>query len=198
MSWIYDVPWFKNSNWLARNLVGNWMFGGDYIYESPQFATAQSGLDSNMNNDAAADRTIVNPAGVTGTGSGVTALHNTAGDIVGYLANNPNAQYIVAGRGALATGGRGTLPLRPINNWDLNFSKKFAITERVKLDFRGLLLNAFNHPQYTAGYPADVGFTPVANTVRSNTVASSPLFNDPTRVFPSNARLIQLVGRLTF
>ena len=123
---------------------------------------------------------------------------NSAGNIVAYMANNPNAQYIVAGKGALATGGRGTLPLRPINNWDLTLSKKFAITERVKFDFRALLLNAFNHPQYTAGYINDVGFTPVANTVRANVIASSPLFNDPSRVFPSNARGIQLVGRLTF
>lgn len=198
VSWVYDVPWFKTSNWAARNLLGNWMLGGDYIYESPQFATAQSGLDSNLNNDAAGDRTVINPAGAAGTGSGVAALANSAGETVAYLANNPSARYIVAGRGALATGGRGTLPLRPINNWDLNLSKQFAITERVKLDFRGLLLNAFNHPQYTAGYIADVGFTPVANTVRANTVASSPLFNDPSRVFPSNARLIQLVCRLSF
>ena len=60
------------------------------------------------------------------------------------------------------------------------------------------MLNTFNHPQYTAGYVNDVGFTPVANTVRSNTIASSPLFNDPTRVFPSNSRVIELVGRVTF
>ena len=135
MSWVYDTPWFRNSNWLAKNLIGNWTLGGDYIYESPQFATAQSGIDSNMNNDSAGDRTVINPTGVKGTGSGVTALHNSAGLIVGYLANNPNAEYIVAGKGVLATGGRGTLPLRPINNWDLNMSKKFSITERVKLDF---------------------------------------------------------------
>ena len=172
--------------------------GGEYIYESPQFATAQSGLDSNLNNDSAADRTVINVNGVKGTGSGVTALHNSAGDIVGYLANNPNAEYIVAGKGVLATGGRGTLPLRPINNWDFNLSKRFSIGERVKLDFRGVLLNLFNHPQYTAGYINDVGFTPVANTVRSNVIASSPLFNDPSRVFPSNSRVIELVGRLTF
>ena len=68
----------------------------------------------------------------------------------------------------------------------------------MKLDFRAFLLNTFNHPQYTAGYVTDVGFTPVANTVRANAVASSPLFNDPSRVFPSNARIIQLAGRLTF
>jgi hypothetical protein len=61
-----------------------------------------------------------------------------------------------------------------------------------------MMLNAFNHPQYTAGYVNDVGFTPVANTVRSNTLPSSPLFNDPARVFPSNARVIELAAKVSF
>ena len=38
-----------------------------------------------------------------------------------------------------------------INNWDLNLTKRFAVTERVKLEVRGYFLNAFNHAQYTLG-----------------------------------------------
>ena len=34
-----------------------------YTYESPQYATVQSGVDSNLNNDSAGDRAIVNPTG---------------------------------------------------------------------------------------------------------------------------------------
>ena len=64
--------------------------------------------------------------------------------IVGYLALNPNARYIKAGRGAFANGGRQTLPLDGINNFDLGLTKRFAITERVGLDFRAELFNALN------------------------------------------------------
>ena len=46
----------------------------DDAYESPQFATVQSGLDSNLNGDSAGDRTIINANGVKNTGSGVVAL----------------------------------------------------------------------------------------------------------------------------
>jgi hypothetical protein len=36
-----------------------------------------------------------------------------------------------------------------INNWDFAFHKNTRITERVLLEFRGELFNAFNHAQFT-------------------------------------------------
>ena len=98
---IYDLPFFKNSGWFQKNIVGNWEFAPVYTFQSPEYATVQNGVDSNLNGDAAGDRAIFNPAGVPGTGSGVTALTNTAGETVAYLANNPNAQYIQAQMGAM-------------------------------------------------------------------------------------------------
>jgi hypothetical protein len=197
-AWSWDVPWLKNSNWFSKNIAGNWTFAGAYIYESPQWVTAQSGTDSNLNNDGAADRTIINLNGTPGTSSAVTALRNSAGATVAYLATDPNAQYIQAGRGAFPNGGRMTLPLRPINNWDLNLTKRFSIGESKAIEFRGLFYNAFNHPQYTLGFLDDVGSTPLPANVRSNVLAGNPLFNDPTRVFSSSPRGIQLVARFTF
>ena len=55
---------------------------------------------------------VVNPNGADRTGSGVTALTNSDGRIVGYLADNPNARYVKAGAGVHPNGGRNTLPLR--------------------------------------------------------------------------------------
>ena len=115
---VYDAPWFKSDpNWFMKNIVGNFLITGAYTFESPELATVQSPGDSNLNGDSV-DHVILNPAGVPGTGSDVTALKNSAGATVGYLANNPNAQYIVAGIGALATAGRETLPTRRIDNVD--------------------------------------------------------------------------------
>jgi len=54
---VWDTPWLKtNDNWMMRNIIGNFTLSGTYTYESPQFATVQSGLDSNMNGDSAGDR----------------------------------------------------------------------------------------------------------------------------------------------
>ena len=198
LSWVYEAPWMKQQqNWFMRNMVGNWVFSGTYTAESPQYATVQSGLDSNMNVDSAPDRAIVNPGGVDRTGSDVEALQNSAGQIVGYLALNPNARYIKAGLGAYANGGRQTLPLRGINNFDLSLTKRFAITERAAFEIRGAFYNAFNHPQYIPGSLNTVAAIS-SDVNRNNLIPGNELFNDPTRVYSSNPRNIHLVARFTF
>ncbi len=35
MTVLYDLPYFKNSNWFLKNLVGNWEFAPIYTFESP-------------------------------------------------------------------------------------------------------------------------------------------------------------------
>ena len=64
---------------------------------------------------------------------------------------NPNAQFIRAAQGALATSGRNILPTNGINNFDLNVVKAFAAGERYHVELRADFYNALNHPQYTTG-----------------------------------------------
>ena len=198
LSWIWETPWYSHaSSWLAKNLLGNWRWVGTYTAESPEYATAQSGTDSNLNGDTAGDRTIINPAGDPNKGSGVTALTNSAGDIVAYLANDPTARYILAGKGAYANGGRNTLATRGINNFDMSFGKRFSIREHKAFEFRGDFSNFFNHPQFTPGYVNSVRLTSQTNT-RDFMVPGNRTFGAWDQVFPSNARTIQLVARITF
>ncbi len=197
-TWIYDTPWYRqNSNWFKKNLIGNYTLSGTYQVESAQFGTVQSGVDSNLNGDSAGDRTIINSSGNFSKGSGVTALTNSAGKTVGYLANDPSAGYIVAGVGAYPNGGRETLPLRGGNNWDVSVAKKFNVTERVKFEFRASFYNFFNHPQYTPGYVSNVQFSSKTDN-RNNFLPNSPLFNRPDLAYLSHARQIWLAGRVTF
>ena len=139
-----------------KNLVGNWEIAPVYTYQSGQPATAQSNFDSNFNGDSAPDRTVVNPAGNPGVGSGTTALTNSAGDTVAFLATNPNAAYITAPKGALPTGGRNTLNLPPTDDIDITLLKRFNINERFRFEFSARAFNIFNHPQYVGGYLNDV------------------------------------------
>src|ERR1039457_5872961 len=90
----------------------------------PEFATIQSGVDSNLNSDTAGDRAVINASGAANVGSGVTGYNAqgravAAGDlsIVAYVANNPNARYIVAGLGAYATGERNKFSVVSPNNF---------------------------------------------------------------------------------
>ena len=78
LSIVYDMPFFKNGNAFMRNTAGSWEIAPIYTYQSGQWVTAQSGIDSNLNGDSAGDRTILNPSGVKGTGTGVVPLCTSA------------------------------------------------------------------------------------------------------------------------
>ncbi|MBA2504290.1 MAG: carboxypeptidase regulatory-like domain-containing protein [Pyrinomonadaceae bacterium] len=203
-SFIYELPFFRESeNSVARAILGGFNFAGTYTAESGQKATVLSGQDSNLNGDAAADRTIRNINGVRNTASTVTALTNTAGETVGYLADNPNAEYIRTGIGAISNTARNTLQLPAINNFDFSVFKNFRFGETRRIQIRADFFNAFNHPQYIPGSPNDV--TPISttavggvNTITATTIQPGGTFNNPARVFPSNPRVIQMALRFDF
>ena len=195
---IYDFKPFTNGNWLMKNVVGNWNVSATYTYQSPEYATVQSGVDSNLNGDSAGDRAIVNPAGQDGVGSGVTAITNANGDTVAYLANNPNARYIVAGSGALSDGGRNTLPLAPTNNIDFSLNKRFSFRENMMLQFGVQAFNALNHAQFTGGYLSDVSTYGTNAVPRNPLIPSNADFNQFDKYFPSNSRSVQLEAKFTF
>jgi hypothetical protein len=209
---VYDLPFFKSGNWLVKNVVGNWAFSPIYTYESPQWADVQSALDANLNGDSAGDRAILNANGVAGTSSDVTALCRAVnpctptGMVVAYQANNPSAQYIRAGAGALATSGRNTLATRPTNDIDIATYKDINLTERFKFRLGAQFANIFNHPQYIPG--SNPGFGLGVNDVNSFLTSAGGYlnyltpgnanFNNPKSVFASNARTIAIIAKFTF
>jgi hypothetical protein len=195
---------FKNGNWFMKNIIGNWTTSATYTFETPEYATVQSGLDSNLNNDSAGDRTVINPAGNASLGSGVTG-YNAAGQavaagsssIVAYVATNPNARYVVAGSGAYANGGRNTFPLKHTTNIDMSLTKRFSATERFRFEIGGQFFNLLNHAQYTGGYLSDVssnGFT----GSRNDLIPNSPSFGRFDQFYSSNSRQLQLFARFKF
>ena len=195
-----------------RNVVGNWQVAPIYTYESPEYATVLSGVNSNLNGDngSAISRAIVNPNGVKGTGSSVTAVYNPAlvgncpsgvtkcnGNLVGYTAINPNAYYIQAGKGTLPNAQRNTLPIRPINNFDLSAFKRITVKEHYSFQFGAQAFNVLNHAQYIPGTVDNVNATSYTASYNFQTVGSS-FFNHPEKQFLNNARTMQLSGKITF
>ena len=184
-------------------MLGNWNISGTYTFESPEYATVQSGLDSNLNGDSAGDRAIINPAGLANVGTGVTGYNaqgqvaTSSGSIVAYVANNANARYIVAGSGAMANGGRNTFPLQPINNIDVSLKKRFNFTERYAFDIGAQMYNIFNHPQFTGGSVNDVGVNGFIGA-RNRLVPNDPLFGRFDQFYSSNSRFVQVFAHITF
>jgi hypothetical protein len=194
---IYDMPYFKQGNWLKKNVLGNWEVGPIYTYQSPEWMTVQSNRDVNGNGDTAGDRAIFNSSGTPGTSSDVAVLRNTAGAVVAYLANNASAQYIRAGQFARTNLGRNTLPARHINNLDLTALKRFSIRESVKMEFSAQALNVLNHPQFVPGSLNDIASIGYTGS-RAFLTPGSPAFNNPEEVFASNARALQLALKFIF
>ena len=78
VSGLYDIPFFKKSdNHFARTFLGGVSMAATLTFESGEKATVLSGLDSNLNGDPAADRTIVNLGGWRILSSLVTPLFRT-------------------------------------------------------------------------------------------------------------------------
>lgn len=198
---VYDFKAFKNHNWFMRNLVSNWEVAPVYTFQSGTWATLQSSIDANLNNDSYGDRAIVNPSGRDGVGSDATPLTNSAGATVAYLATNPNARYVSAQPGTYPNVGRNTLQMPPIQNLDLTAVKRFNISERYAFEFQAQASNVFNHAQYVGGFINDVG--PVltgltGDSVRQYVNPASSTFNNPSATFSSNPRTLTLVAKFTF
>lgn len=207
---LYDLPFLKNRNWLMKNLVGNWEFAPIYTYQTGTLVDVQSGADSNKNGDTAGDRVFVNPAGTPGVGSGATALTNSNGQTVAYVAKNPSAQYIQAPAGTIPNGGRNTAQLPAINDVDMSIAKSINITEAKKVQFSARFVNIFNHPQYVGGYisdvapagglvsPTGVNTAPNTTSIHNFLLPQNASFLNAAQAFSSNPRQLQLALKFTF
>ncbi|HNG92217.1 MAG TPA: TonB-dependent receptor [Acidobacteriota bacterium] len=194
---IWELPWFRrNQNRLVRTLLGGFQFNTIYTAESGQPFTALSATDSNLNADTAGDRALRNPNGIKGTGSNVTSILNSRGQVVGYLATNGNAEYIKAGLGVQPTAGANTLRSPGTNNFDISIFKDFEIREGWRLQFRTEMFNAFNHEQLTVGGGSVFQLLTNARNLSYANV-SSPTFND-SRIFAGRPRVIQFGLKLIF
>jgi hypothetical protein len=200
----YDFKPFANSTWLMKNIVGNWNITGSYTFQSPEYATVQSGIDSNLNNDTAGDRAVTNINGRDFTSSLVNPI-NKAGQIVGsndnsivaYVAQNSNARYVQAGAGAFPNTGRNTLPLSRTNDVDLQLMKRFSFTETRRFEIAGQAFNVFNHPQWTGDLLNDV-YPNQLNNTRSFLLTGNPEFGRFDHFFTSNPRTLSISARFMF
>jgi hypothetical protein len=213
LEWVYDLQLYKHSNsFLMRNVVSNWTFAPIYTYESPEYATVLSNVNSNLNGDSSIiDRTIINPNGIKGTPSTVNAQYATNlaslcdvgvtqcnANLVGYVAANPNAYYIQADAGTLPNGARNTLPTRPINNFDLAAYKRLTFHEHYSFEFGAQAYNVLNHAQYTPGTVNNINQTSNTTTYVNFQTVDNAFFGLPGKVFLNNARTMQLSAKLSF
>ena len=217
---VYDLPFFKTSSWLLKNTIGNWEIAPIYTYESPEYFTVLSGVNSNQNSDSAGiDRTIFNSNGVKHTGSAVVSYANPnmaslcaagttatdpngtiicSADTVAYVAKNPNAEYITAAAGTLPTSERNTEPINPIDNIDATAIKRFNFGEARSIEFQAQAYNVFNHAQYVPGSINNVNNLNFSTLNTAYQIASNSAFGQAGKFFKANARTMQLTLKFNF
>jgi Carboxypeptidase regulatory-like domain len=220
----YEPPYFRTGSLWRRYLLANWFFVPVYTFQTGGWADLQSGVDSNLNGSSSGDRVLLNPSGtastsataiptcvvggvvIVGTGlSGGKTVNCTPGNTVAYTATNASARYIVAEPGALfpnnslTVANRNTLRMPSINNLDVSVGKKIPIGERFRLEFYAQILNASNHPQYIAGSVNQINAINYTSSLYSSYVQpGTTQFNQPSMVFSSNPRVIQVGAKFTF
>jgi len=200
-SLTYDLAFFNRSeSRMVKNVLGGWQVNAIFEAQSGQPITPQSGRDANLNFDAIGDRTIVNQNGVQGTASGVrpiNALGQTvafgANSTVAYVVLNPNAQYVVAGPGALANAGRNTLRTRGFNQTNASLLKSFLVADKYTFQLGAEASNLLNQRIRNLG---SLGDQTAPSAVLFST-AGSPNFNDYS-LGNASGRTIQLRAKFLF
>jgi hypothetical protein len=189
------------------------------VAQTGQPVTALSGVDRNGNLDTAGDRAFLNPVGTPRTGTGVSfvcrdpstansglsaSIDGCGGDsnVVGYLANDSTAAFVVSEVGALPGSGlafsrRNLIPTPGINLWNMSLGKKVSLgSESRYLQFQANAFNVFNHRNFSL-VNLDV-FQDNANALSTSYAnVSSPDFLN-AKQFNGGKRTLQLGLKVVF
>jgi hypothetical protein len=194
-SWVYQIPGYQGNGLLSK-LASGWLLNGMYIAESGQPISIISLVDTNGDVDGVGDTVFFNPQGQRNVGSAVdfvcrigTAVSfatsaagcGGAANVVGYVAQNPNAQYIRGQSGMVTNLGRNTFIMPGINTWNLALMKRTPFWgEDRQIEFRVEMWNAFNHPNFALGSGNITGRNTPAQTLPGYATPGSPQFLDKT------------------
>ena len=150
VSYAWRTPSLKNSSAWARHILGDYEFAGIVSAASGRPITVLQGTEISGTG-------IGNDRGTLIAGANPYSKNSCAGvaaSCVSWL--NPNAFQPTkvngvnnpAIFGTFGNIGKNPYRLPKTSNWDVQLSKYFSITERVKLQLRGEYFNVLNHPNF--------------------------------------------------
>jgi hypothetical protein len=135
-SYIYEIPLFRNRSGALKMILGGWQVAGIISIASGQPVPRIVVLNNNFRRGVMADTVgNINP--------GERFI-----DGVPYWFN-PEA-FAPAADGTFGNSGRAPFRQPGRHQWDIAVTKNFAPTDRVRVQVRAELINAFNHTQWLA------------------------------------------------
>jgi len=138
LSWVYDIPGFKESNAFTKHLLSGWQFSGIFGAMSGSPFTVVSGRDYSL--------TAANFDRPNLVGDPYLSGDRSRGDQI--LQFYSKSAFAVNGPGSYGNFGRNVLTGPANFNTDAGLSKIFMITERQQLQFRSEFFNIFNQVNF--------------------------------------------------
>ena len=138
ISYIYELPFFRNSTGAASHILGGWRLNGIAQLQSGHPFTIMDTRDPNVDQINENDRAdlLRNPNLPSGQRTPERWFDTGA-----FLRlDRPTTHYGNAGRNILFSDG--------IINFDMGLVKDFKIGEQRRLEFRWEVFNLFNHPNF--------------------------------------------------
>jgi hypothetical protein len=179
INWVWDLPKVPVSAKVLDLVLNNWQLSG--------IASFISGRPTGVG------WSTTTAVDVTGTPSDGARIVVTGDPVLPksertFERNFRTDVFRAPAVGTVGNAARTLLRQPGTNNWDITAAKNIPIAERVRLQFRCELYNAFNHTQFSS-FDTGARFDPQGNQVNSNFGAFTAA---------SSARLIQLAVRLAF
>ncbi len=206
---IWDVPvgrgkrFLGNSPGIVNHVVGGWTINTIFNYQSGEPYSIQSGALTTSN-------THVSRADLFGSkpATGLFEVPLVKGPLVfdskGF-ANNcvetaNGGKFCIPAPGTNGNLGRNTFNSPAFWNFDFGLLKQFALTERVKLQFRAETFNAFNHVNYENPRNATEGSPTITSTLFGRTCCITASTPSSTSILQLGEapRVVQFALKLTF
>lgn len=139
MSYIYELPFFKQSTGLAHHVLGGWKFSGITSLQSGHPFTVTDSSDPNRDMDTVADRTnlLRDPN-----------LPSDQRTVQRWFDTTAFRRFTTAQAPTLGNAGRNIVISDGIINFDIGLAKDFRVTEETRFEFRWEVFNLFNHPNF--------------------------------------------------
>lgn len=150
--WVYEIPGRNAfSNRLLKELVGGWKIAGFYEIQSGQPFGIRTGVDTVGQGSTNGSRPDFNASGTFSNDPISGDLRTFTSPLVGgaFITPLTNAGVPIANSDPNGGNlGRNTFRGPYFKNWNIGFQKEIVFTERVRLELRNDLVNAFNQRNF--------------------------------------------------
>jgi outer membrane receptor protein involved in Fe transport len=182
INYSYRFPTLASYHILLRQVLGGWQMAGTTTFASGNPFTINAGYDINGDGSSSDRPNLINPA-ILGasidnarydpaTGKQISQSVIKTTDIFPNVATPTANRIFLPGTGYQGNLGRNTFFAHGTNNWDVQFSKAFAIREGQQLIVRVEFYNFFNRIQW--GYPTQSALSADASFLQITTQRNSP------------------------